>query len=290
MVTNRIIELLERGTVPWKKPWKVSNTPRNLISGRKYNGINVFLLNAAGYSSPYWLTYKQAKEKNGFVRKGEAGYPVVFWKWMDAKNDEPPDCKDNNDDVKGNTGENIDENIKRAPLLRYYTVFNAMQCDGITYPIEDYSIDFNPIEKCESVLEKMQNCPELKVNSNRAFYRPLDDIVKMPPKNSFINEPEFYSTLFHELSHSTGHESRLGRKSITELVSYGSHSYGREELIAEMGATYLCSHCGIETTILENSAAYIKGWLRLFRNDKRVVVTSAAQAQKAADYILGEDT
>ncbi len=112
----------------------------------------------------------------------------------------------------------------------------------------------------------------------------------MPPKNSFINEPEFYSTLFHELSHSTGHESRLGRKSITELISYGSHSYGREELIAEMGATYLCSHCGIETAILENSAAYINGWLRLFRNDKKVVVTSSAQAQKAAHYIFGSDT
>ncbi len=115
MVTNRIIELLEKGTVPWKKPWKVSNTPRNLISGRKYNGINVFLLNAAGYSSPYWLTYKQAKEKNGYVGKGETGYPVVFWKWMDAKNEKPIDCKDNNDDVKGNTGENIA--LAQGPIL-----------------------------------------------------------------------------------------------------------------------------------------------------------------------------
>ncbi len=272
IVTNRIMELLEEGTVPWQKPWRTSDGPRNLLSKKPYRGINSFLLNAAPYESDYWLTFKQAKLKGGQVRKGEKSTLVVFWKWLDRKESEE-------------SGESHQGNGK-VPLLRYYNIFNLEQVDGIEQPTTEEVINpFTPIEQAEQVIENMPQKPDIRFGGNRAYYSPHLDYIQLPPKEAFTSSAEMYSTLFHELSHATGHTNRLGRKGITEPSYFGSHSYSQEELVAEFGASMLCGVAGIETTI-ENSAAYIQGWLKVLKSDKKILVHAAAQAQRSADFIL----
>jgi len=258
IITDSIIEKLEQGTIPWKMPWS-SDAPKNLVSGKAYRGINVFLLGSLGYMSPYWLTFKQAKSLGGYVNKGEKSVPVIFWKsWSTLET---------NADGK--------HEEKSRFVLRYYRVFNIEQC---TLPPEEIpqadptAQTFDPIPKAESVVEAMPNAPELTHQSQRACYSPLLDVVNMPRPESFDTPENYYSTLFHELTHSTGHESRLNRKGITDPVRFGSHSYSKEELIAEMGAAFLSGHCGIEDRILDNSAAYINGWLGRLKNDPKLVV------------------
>lgn len=275
IVTERIIALLEQGTVPWQKPWAASGEdcrPRNLLSKKTYRGVNVFLLHAMSYESPYWLSYKQAQELGGNVRKGEKSCPVVFWKWLDVD--------------QAGTGEK-----KRIPLLRYYSVFNVAQCDGIRAP-EDAQVTstHNPIESAETILASMPLRPPIHHGANRACYWPSFDRVDMPMPGCFRTPAHYYNVLFHELTHATGHESRLKRKGVAgsdgEWSAFGSTPYAREELVAEMGAAFLCGQSGIVERTIEESAAYVAGWLERLRDDKKLVVTAAAQAQKAADYIL----
>ncbi len=274
VITDQIIEKLEQGTVPWHRPWSADG-PKNLLSGKSYRGINVFLLGSLGYMSPYWLTFKQAQSLGGHVNKGEKGTPVVFWKTY-KQNEIGPDTR------------KVKEQSRF--VLRYYRVFNIEQC---TLPPEEIpqadptTKEFDPIPKAESVVEAMPNAPEVTHQSQRACYSPKLDVVNMPRPESFDTPENYYSTLFHELTHSTGHESRLNRKGITDPVRFGSHSYSKEELIAEMGSAFLSGHCGIEDRILDNSAAYINGWLGRLRNDPKLVVMAAAKAQKSSDYIKG---
>jgi antirestriction protein ArdC len=267
IVTDRIIQLLEAGTVPWHQPWKGgSQWPKNLVSKKTYRGINLFLLNAARYSSPYWLTFKQVQMLGGTVKKGERSFPVVFWKILEEETE----------------GEK-----KKIPFLRYHRVFNVAQCDGITVPNAPApSITFEPIERCEQVVSAMPNPPAIKVNAGRACYSPALDEISMPEANSFESKERYYSTLFHELTHSTGHLSRLNRKGINDPIRFGSDPYSREELVAEMGAAFLCSHCEIGNMTVDQSAGYIQNWLEQLKNDRKLVVHAAAQAQKACDLIL----
>ena len=278
IITNRIIHLLETGVVPWQKPWKASESPKNLITLKDYRGINVFLLNAMMYQSPYFLTFKQAQQLGGHVCQGEKASPVVFWKWFDVADKESP---------KG---------IKRVPFLRYYSVFNLSQCEGI--PVAKIpAVDLNkeagrPIEEAEQVVIRMPKKPTIKEGCDRACYIPSIDRVDMPKPESFRSREDFYSVLFHELTHSTGHASRLNRKGITgsegEWAAFGSASYGIEELCAEMGAAFLCGKVGIVERTLDNSASYIQSWLNKLKDDSKLVVHAAAQAQKASDFILGK--
>jgi len=272
IVTNKIIEKLEEGVVPWRKSWS-SEAPKNLVSGKEYRGINPFLLDSMGFASPYWLTFRQAKSLGGYVRKGEKSTPVVFWKnWSSLEQ---------NDEGK------LEET--RRFVLRYYSCFNIEQCSlpPEEVPAEDPTTKhFDPIPKAESVVKAMPSAPEITHQSQRACYSPILDIVNMPKPESFDAPVNYYSTLFHELTHSTGHESRLNRDSITDPVRFGSHTYSREELIAEMGAAFLNGHCGLVDQTLDNSASYIQGWLGRLRNDPKLVVQAAGKAQRAADYIL----
>lgn len=274
IITARIIEQLERGTVPWRKPWRggADGIPTNLKSRRPYRGINVFLLATLGYESQFFLTFKQALERGGSVRKGEKGAPVIFWNWREKDERQP-----------GGAIRKV-----RIPVLRFYTVFNAAQCDGIDAPplANPTASDFQPIEICERIVAGFPNPPAIEHRESRAYYVPATDRVNMPRPELFTSPEEYYSTLFHELSHVTGHESRLDRKGLGEAL-FGSEQYSKEELVAEMGSAFLCGHAGIEPATLENSAAYIAGWLKRLRGDARLVVTAGAQAQKAADYILG---
>jgi antirestriction protein ArdC len=267
IVTEQILKQLESGVAPWHRPW-TTHIPKNLVSGRGYRGINVFLLSSSGYGSPYWLTYKQAAERGGHVRKGEHGTKVIFWK-IGTREVENAD---------GETDE------RKSILLRYYTVFNVEQCEGIASPSVEPAV--SAIEECERIVKQMPNPPAME-QDGRAWYRPSTDTVGMPSRNAFNTSEEYYSTLFHELTHSTGHTTRVGREGIEKLNTFGSESYSKEELIAEMGAAMLCGVAGIERKTLSNSASYLKSWIDVLKSDSRMVVSAASQAQKAADYIQG---
>ena len=269
IVTNRIIAEMEAGVIPWRKPWQ-TEAPKNLSSGKAYRGVNVFLLGLRGYASPWWLTYQQALQRGGHVRKGEKGSTVVFWKW-------------NAREVKDADGE---KHTEHSPILRYYTVFNVAQCDDIAAPVASLP-PVNPIATADGLCADMPNPPQ-RAQSDHAAYRPSTNTVLMPAMQSFTSAESFYSTLFHEMTHATGHASRLARPHIMEVAYFGSDDYSREELVAEMGASMLCAVAGIESRTVSNSAAYIQSWLRVLKGDSRLVVVAAAQAQKAADYILGK--
>ncbi len=273
IITQRIIEKLEQGTVPWRKPWAGGGMPKNYISGKEYRGINPFLLGSAGYAYPYFLTFLQAGQLGGNIKKGSKGIPVVFYKPIEKLDEENP------------------ETVKTFPVLRYYTVFNIEQTEGIDYSrtiAESPTLnDFMANQEAERIIQGMPNKPECQEIENRAYYSPTRDMVNMPRREMFESEPAYYSTYFHELTHSTGHSSRLNRKTITGLNAFGNHDYSKEELCAEMGAAMLCGHVGIENQTIDNSAAYIAGWLNALRSDRRFVIQAAGYAQKAVDYVLG---
>jgi antirestriction protein ArdC len=276
IVTDRILTMLDNGVAPWRKPWKggAAGVPSNHATGYAYRGVNVFLLAAAGYAVPRFLTFKQALALGGCVRKGEHGLPVIFWKQTTYK------------DKASETGE------RKGFILRYYTVFNVAQCDGVETDAPSMPVlpSIPPIEAADAIVEGYAPRGPRIVHdfSARACYRPGEDCVNMPLRDQFNGSAEYYSTLFHELGHSTGHESRLAR---LEPTSFGSHAYSREELVAEFTAAFLCGTAGIEAATLENSAAYLAGWAHKLRQPSNAqwVVTAAAQAQKAADLILGRD-
>ena len=274
VINNRIMELLEQGTVPWRKTWNAqSNMPKNMVSKKEYRGVNVFLLACMPYSSPYWMTFKQVQDKGGHVIKGSKSTPVIFWKWLDR--------------TEGDVSNSEDTRNGKIPLLRYYSVFNLEQTEGIDAPPTTKIINtFAPIERAEQIISAMPYRPEIRHGGNKASYSPMLDYVKLPVPEAFQSPESYYATAFHELTHATGHASRLSRKGVTETNYFGSHEYSKEELIAEMGAAFLCGLTGIEQRTIENSAAYIQGWLRELKSDKKLLVMAAAQAQKASDYIL----
>ena len=175
----------------------------------------------------------------------------------------------------------------KIPLLRYYSVFNSEQCEGITTPPTTETVNqFSPIERAEQIIAGMPLRPEIKHGGTQPCYSPTLDYVQLPQQTAFNTPEDYYDTLFHELSHATGHENRLARKGIMETSYYGSHAYSKEELIAEMGAAFLCGHAGIVQKTIENNAAYIKGFLKLLKGDKTILIQAGAAAQKASDYIL----
>ena len=277
IITERILEKLEQGTVPWHKPWAGGGCPQNLVSGKEYRGVNVWLLGSQDFSSPYWVTFRQAKQLGGSVRKGERGTPCILWKWIN-RSDENPE-----------TGE---KETKQIPLVRYYNVFNAEQCDGISHARLEAEHDepepFSPIKSAERIVASYPKPPSISEDGrSAAYYRPATDSIHMPTQETFDSEEHYYATLFHEITHSTGHESRLARPGVSNPIRFGSHDYTQEELAAEMGSAFLLAEAGIDAEgLMDNSAAYLASWLRALRNDKKLVVFAGAQAQKAVDHIL----
>jgi antirestriction protein ArdC len=270
IVTEQIIAKLEQGDVPWRKPW-ITKEPCNLVSQKAYRGINTFLLSASGFPSPYWLTYAQAVKLGGHVKKGEHGHIVVFWNIGEEK-------------VNPKNGK-----LQKPFLLRYYRVFNLSQTEGIQSKLAIDDADSKPVPNiaaCDALAAAMPHAPQIKP-SDRAWYRPSTDEVGIPDKSVFHSSEAFYATLFHELTHSTGHASRVGREGIEQLNGFGSESYSKEELIAEMGSAMLCRVTGIAPAVLDNSAAYIRSWIGVLKGDSKLVVTAASAAQKATDYIRG---
>jgi antirestriction protein ArdC len=285
IVSDRIIAALEKGIIPWRKEWDAvgsNRMPINAHSGKPYRGINVLTLWCEqadkGYASNQWITFKQALELGGNVRKGERATPIVFWKF-DRKKDAA-------------TGK-----VEEFCWARYYSVFNVAQCDGIATDAPAVPADrpaFSPIESAEMVTARYldsPNAPRLRHGGPQAFYTVTLDYVQMPDRDTFRSPEGYYSTLFHELTHSTRHASRLDRRNENESANiaraFGSEDYSKEELTAEMGAAFLCAESGIANdATLNNSVAYIQSWLKALKNDRQMVITAAQRAQRAADYIL----
>ena len=275
-VTQRIIEALEAGTAPWHCPWRGVGTdarPANAVSKRPYRGINVLLLNlramTCGFSTSRWLTYTQAQAAGGHVRKGESGTQVVFFKMHElAEADADPDDR------------------RVVPLLRSFTVFNVDQIDGLPAALSARPMapaGWAPVAEAERIL--VDSGALVHHGGARAYYAPDADRIQLPPRSAFDTAGDYYATALHELTHWTGHSSRcnrvLGRR-------HGIDAYAFEELVAEMGAAFLTDHCGLVGQM--QHASYIASWLQALKNDKRLIFTAAAQAQKAADFLLPAPT
>lgn len=280
-VTNRMIELLEQGVVPWKSPYLATvGFPKNFATGKGYRGINIFLLGSLRYTSPYFLTFIQAKELGGFVKKGERGGMVIKYGTFTKETEGVP--------AQDATGE-------ERRYLKAYTVFNASQIDGIDFPKLEPLPAFIPSQQCDrarEIIAAMPQQPAIKEGMAIPCYRPSTDSVHMPERGYFDQEEGYYSTLFHELAHATGHQSRLARKSLIDnkgIAATGEARkvYAEEELVAEMSASFLNVYAGIMDAEMQNSAAYLQGWLAALKskNVKGWIIKAASEAQRAADFI-----
>lgn len=283
-VTDRIISLLQQGVVPWKSPYlsKVG-LPRNFSTGRAYQGINIFLLGCQRFTSPYFLTFLQAKELGGYVRKGERGSMVVKYGTYQK--------------AEGHNSQGAADEAETRRYLKSYTVFHASQVEGVEFPKLEDLPDLPITDKtarARAIVEGMPLAPEIREGSAVPCYRKRTDSVHMPERGFFTSEEAYYAVLFHELVHSTGHSSRLARPSLLE--NKGMHAeedtsrkvYAEEELVAEMGASFLTAQAGIIEGELENSAAYLQSWITALKSKdaKGWIIRAASQAQKAANFIL----
>lgn len=278
LVTDSIVAHLERGVVPWRCPWnRTTGRPRNFHTGREYRGANVLLLGLLHFPSPWWMTFRQTQERGGNVRKGEHGALVMKFGRYDK-------AKKNGDGT---------EDKKTTLFLKSYRVFNAMQIEGIEFPPVESGPQLDASQRsarAEQIVAQMPQPPAItEGRSTRACYRPQSDTIEMPAFARFHSPEEFHLTLFHELIHSTGHESRLARKGVTESDGFGGKTYSQEELVAEMGAAFLGMEAEIVRDQHEQSAAYLQAWLDTLRvqEHRRWIVLAANQAGRAADFILG---
>ena len=267
-VTSRIMQQMESGVIPWRKPWIASGAAVSHATGKPYSLLNQMLLGRPGE----YATYAQIQKAGGYVKKGEKASMVVFWKWIQQEDEE--------------TGE-----IKEIPFLRYYNVFHIDQCEGLKAKHQkelpntanaDEAADAIIHDYCERSGVKLQH-----QEGDRAFYSPSSDSITLPLLAQFAETAEYYSTAFHELTHSTGHASRLNR--LEKTAFFGTEAYSKEELIAEIGAAALVNHAKLETSSsFRNSAAYVQNWLKVLKDDKRFIVSAAGKAEKAVALILGQ--
>jgi len=281
-VTEIVLKRMEDGVAPWQSPSIAQvGFPKNFLTKNRYRGINVFLLGSAGYVSPWFLTYKQARDMDGQVRKGEKGHLIVKYGTFEKENANP------------STGEA--ESSKRG-YLRGYTVFNSSQIDGIDFPAIIHP-DYKPSEcvaLAQQIVDGMPRPPKLEEGPHACpHYQPKADKVGMPPRETFSSEERYYKSLFHEFTHATGHASRLARKTLLEnkgMMAGGTAktTYAKEELVAEMGAAFLTAHAGIVLDDFENAAAYLKNWLQVLKvkENRRWIVEAASGAQKSSEFIL----
>lgn len=272
-ITDRIIAALEQGTPPWVAPWLDRTAiPSNLATGKPYRGINVLMLHMEamdrGYPDSRWLTLKQANELGGKVRRGEHGAPIVFFKLKEIGADDEHGFDD-------------PEPKRVIPMLKQFTVFNASQVDFLPERFQlGQKPGWQPIGEAEELL--YLSGAMIRHGGNRAFYSPKDDLIQLPPTAWFPEQERYYGVALHELTHWTGHPSRLDRQLGRR---HGIDAYAFEEMVAEMGAAFLCAHCGLPARL--EHASYIDSWLDALRRDKRLIFVAAGAAQKAVDYVIG---
>lgn len=274
MITERIIEQLEQGVIPWEKPWSgVREGAFNRISKKSYSLLNQMMLKHDGE----YATFKQWQELGGHIRKGEKSEIVVFWKIYPIEEVQEDGTK----------------TVKQIPLLKYINVFHISQVDGVEPLPKEELHDIEPIEKAESILQDYWAREQINVEhvkGNKAFYSPMLDMIQLPLFEQFKDANEYYSTAFHESVHSTMKESRCNRaeERKNKLVAFGSEEYSKEELVAELGSASLMNIIGIETKkSFKNSTAYIQSWIRVLKNDVKFIVSASSKAEKAVNYILG---
>ena len=299
-INKLVIEGLEKEGMQWFKPWKggQENAPFNLHTKRYYNGFNIFLLNfvmrAEGYEHNQWMTFKQISENGGKVVKGSKSTEVYFWQigYLDNKTGEfvsPKAVKTINPNEKLSDGK---DRYKKTFSVRFYKVFNVAQTEGIEPMVKEQvisDISNEPNEVAEGLVKNYvskQNGLKITHIDNSAYYSPNEDLVNMPKLKTFVDADSYYKTLFHELAHSTGHESRLNRKSLTEVAHWGGKTYAKEELVAEISAWYLVGLLGLNPKDSEvNSQAYIKGWCKELANKPKECVYAMQQATKVVEFI-----
>jgi len=275
-ISERVLEMLRDGVVPWQRSWYAAGGGARNIAGHQYRGINAVLLPALGYGSPYWMTFGQAVARGGSVRAGEHGFPVIWWRFRQIEKE----------DAKTGT-----KTMREQPIAGLRIVFNLEQIDGITPPPDEAAAhtEFTPIEAAERIVAGMKAAPPISNDGGiRAYYLPKEDTVHLPAKDRFPVAEDYYGTLFHELCHSTGHPSRLNRPGVATFDHFGSEKYSREELVAEIGAAILSGEIGIERTF-ENNAAYVASWMKRIASDPRALIAAGSAAQRAADRVLGRE-
>lgn len=282
-ITDRIIAALKQGAAPWVRPWSTAVEPgpqRNGSSGHVYRGINVLLLAMSGFASSRWYTYKQAKALGGYVRRGEKGTKIAFWRFIEPRGAEEVKA-DGDDDQKSS-------NRRKIPILRLYTVFNSEQvewpegskhapAESSTSAGADHADD--NYDRATALVAS--SGAEITHQGVRACYQPDNDRIFVPAVSRFEGAPSYHATVLHELAHWTGHETRLDRNLTGR---FGSESYAAEELVAELAAAFLCSEFGIDGKL--QHAEYVGSWIKVLSKDKRAIFTASRLAQTAADYLL----
>lgn len=271
-ITAQFIEALNKGIIPWKKPFIGSS---NFVTKKEYQGINSLVTSCKNFTCPYWVTFKQASDLGGKIKKGEKGTPIVYLQFKDR------------------VIENADgtEEKKEGFILRYSTIFNLEQTEGITWEIvQEEKTNIAASKAAAAIVSGYKNAPEIETKGDDACYSPLLDLVRMPKRQRFVSSEEYYCTLFHELIHSTGHMNRLDRSELSNMAFYDSHNYSKEELVAEIGAAFLCHEAGMLNATQANSEAYIAGWAQALGNDPKMIMEAAGKARKAVAHIKGEAT
>lgn len=269
IITDMFISKLEEGVIPWKKGWDAPGArAMNMISKRKYSGVNVLITSMAGFGSPYWATFNQINQAGGKIIKGQKGTPIIFFKMMENE-----------------------EKGEKFPMLRYFKIWNREQVEGLPaslFPEDDVE---NSIEKvtgtaddaCRPILLSYTNRPKIRTGGDAASYNPAMDSIWIPKRKFFNSLEEYWATLFHELAHSTGHQNRLNRQL---TGSWNRQSYSFEELVAEITAAFLCAEAEISNDF-DNHAAYVASWLKVLKNEPKWIIDASRKAAKAASYIIG---
>jgi antirestriction protein ArdC len=285
IVTDRVVAEMAKGVIPWRQPWNVRFTRPSNFAGRRYNGMNFFLLSLFGFENPLFLTFNEIKRQGCRIVEGKekAHMPVFFWSRIPKKD------------------HNGDETDEKLFIFKYFRVWNVADVvsekDGSPIMLPTWYVKqreqaktrvHTPIEAAERIVKSYKDAPKINYGRGRACYIPSLDQCDMPNAENFVGDEEYYQTKFHEYIHSTGHTSRLNRKEVMDEIKFGSHDYSVEELVAEMGSAFLCAEARIDNTrIIENSAAYLSNWMRKLKEDPKLFAMAAARAQKAADHILG---
>jgi antirestriction protein ArdC len=283
-VNYKIISMLEQGVAPWRRTWSTYGLAKNYATGHVYTGINFIMMNNTLHPIPFFMTLNQVRTMGGKLKKGAKADKVIYFNVV---------YKDQNNRVVNKDEAthlyNIGIEVKTLKFIKYYNVFNISDVEGIELEISEIQLKPNEkIDKCEYIVEYMPKCPEIRhIDSKGAFYSPILDIVNIPQIEQFESAEAYYATLFHELIHSTGHVSRLGREEVMNPHDFGSKPYSREELVAEMGASFLCSSVQIDfDQIFENNVAYLAGWLKVLKVDSKFIFKVTSEAQKGVDFIL----
>lgn len=286
-VTNQIVEMLEKGTAPWQKPWDAGSAtiPFNPTSERNYRGGNALHLMATaarkGFTDPRWFTYRQAQENGWQVRQGEKGTQIEYWQFDDRNGSSRAGSSQADPDAPGPS----EGTLRRAPIHRVYTVFNAQQIDGVPAHQPKQRNEWDVAQTGEQILQN-SGASIAHDQHDRAFYSRSQDAIHLPQKDAFRTAPDYYGTALHELAHWTGHPARLNRQTLNDSYRFGDPNYAKEELRAELTSVFLAAERGIPHNP-EQHAAYVSSWISALKNDKNEIFRAAKDAHTAADYLIG---